>query len=382
MSATSNLRFPPPPCYYQTARLLAEQGFVGTDPVSFCNGSRKPRSSSKDSAENTSRFHKTRMCLFHQKGACVKGSDCSYAHDTEELKAAPDLMKTRLCQDWLNGRCVSNKCKFAHGRNELRFTHNYYKTKICHFWQQGGCTKGVDCRHAHGEHELRPLPTEASVQRRASVYSAASSSLSGGSVDLIPQPAKTRRGKKTPSGRQAQVMEALRLAEEARKLAQKSVDLLGEGNEYFDQPVRSEMVFASGSPSQRDQRLSSYLTTPSLGNAQSPPAPLLPSLCSSYLSAPPQTSKRCPTPETGAPRLSFLSGCTTTDTVAEFDSLAETLTNLLLNTENEGNLFGLQSATADLTTAGDRLDDSQARAPKMPQDLIKDEFPLKHRVFR
>eukprot|EP01054_Gregarina_sp_Poly1_P005979 Gregarina_sp_Poly_1__5978@NODE_314_length_9596_cov_167_192570_g269_i0_p4_GENE_NODE_314_length_9596_cov_167_192570_g269_i0NODE_314_length_9596_cov_167_192570_g269_i0_p4_ORF_typecomplete_len369_score51_94zfCCCH/PF00642_24/8_3e06zfCCCH/PF00642_24/0_0067zfCCCH/PF00642_24/4e06zfCCCH_3/PF15663_5/1_1e10zfCCCH_3/PF15663_5/0_002Torus/PF16131_5/7_4e08Torus/PF16131_5/1_7e02Torus/PF16131_5/0_023zf_CCCH_4/PF18345_1/0_00035zf_CCCH_4/PF18345_1/35zf_CCCH_4/PF18345_1/1_6e02zf_CCCH_4/PF18345_1/0_087zfCCCH_4/PF180 len=121
-----------------------------------------PQADSGDSADEQScngRFYKTRFCLFFQKGACIKGASCSYAHNQQELRPAPDLIKTRLCQDWINGSCNSRSCKFAHGRHELRFTHDYYKTKICHFWQQGGCTKGALCRHAHGAEELRPSPS-------------------------------------------------------------------------------------------------------------------------------------------------------------------------------------------------------------------------------
>eukprot|EP01056_Protomagalhaensia_sp_Gyna25_P005910 Protomagalhaensia_sp_Gyna_25__5909@NODE_89_length_5350_cov_55_762003_g69_i0_p2_GENE_NODE_89_length_5350_cov_55_762003_g69_i0NODE_89_length_5350_cov_55_762003_g69_i0_p2_ORF_typecomplete_len330_score24_15zfCCCH/PF00642_24/4_5e08zfCCCH/PF00642_24/0_012zfCCCH/PF00642_24/7_4e05zfCCCH_3/PF15663_5/2_9e11zfCCCH_3/PF15663_5/0_012Torus/PF16131_5/3_2e05Torus/PF16131_5/1_4e02Torus/PF16131_5/0_32zf_CCCH_4/PF18345_1/0_0002zf_CCCH_4/PF18345_1/11zf_CCCH_4/PF18345_1/1_4e02zf_CCCH_4/PF18345_1/12zfCCCH_4/PF18044_1 len=114
---------------------------------------------SGDEQSCNGRFYKTRLCLFFQKGACIKGTSCSYAHSEQELRPAPDLIKTRLCQDWINGSCTSRSCKFAHGRHELRFTHDYYKTKICHFWQQSGCTKGALCRHAHGAEELRPPPT-------------------------------------------------------------------------------------------------------------------------------------------------------------------------------------------------------------------------------
>ncbi|EZG48582.1 putative zinc finger protein [Gregarina niphandrodes] len=143
--------------YYTTARLVGERC---TDDII-----NKSRASSDTSDSN--RFINTRMCVFHQRGACTKGANCTYAHmvgmcvDTkDELKRAPNLLKTRLCQDWLNGSCTTTDCKFAHGRQELRFTHDYYKTKLCHFWQQGGCTKGDLCRHAHGESELRPAPDE------------------------------------------------------------------------------------------------------------------------------------------------------------------------------------------------------------------------------
>eukprot|EP01055_Gregarina_sp_Pseudo9_P005738 Gregarina_sp_Pseudo_9__5737@NODE_838_length_2145_cov_89_155271_g786_i0_p1_GENE_NODE_838_length_2145_cov_89_155271_g786_i0NODE_838_length_2145_cov_89_155271_g786_i0_p1_ORF_typecomplete_len319_score37_14zfCCCH/PF00642_24/1_8e03zfCCCH/PF00642_24/9_8e08zfCCCH/PF00642_24/0_0083zfCCCH/PF00642_24/3_4e06zfCCCH_3/PF15663_5/7_1e11zfCCCH_3/PF15663_5/0_0096Torus/PF16131_5/4_3e05Torus/PF16131_5/1_1e02Torus/PF16131_5/0_025zf_CCCH_4/PF18345_1/4_8e03zf_CCCH_4/PF18345_1/0_00024zf_CCCH_4/PF18345_1/1_3e02zf_CCCH_4 len=124
--------------------------------------------------ECNGRFYKTRLCLFFQKGACIKGTACSYAHSDEELRPAPDLIKTRLCQDWINGACNSRSCKFAHGRHELRFTHDYYKTKICHFWQQGGCTKGALCRHAHGAEELRPSPGTGDVDAEWTTTASAS----------------------------------------------------------------------------------------------------------------------------------------------------------------------------------------------------------------
>lgn len=149
-----------PMSYYATARLVGSQVH---DDIMITK--RKPHSGHKqprteDDLDSNLRFQKTRLCLFNQRGACVKGDACSYAHCTTELKNAPNLLKTRLCQDWLNGRCVAGECKFAHGRQELRFTHDYYKTRLCHFWQQGGCTKGEECRHAHGGEELRPMPAE------------------------------------------------------------------------------------------------------------------------------------------------------------------------------------------------------------------------------
>eukprot|EP01053_Blabericola_migrator_P001222 Blabericola_migrator_1__1221@NODE_1312_length_4838_cov_670_052190_g578_i1_p1_GENE_NODE_1312_length_4838_cov_670_052190_g578_i1NODE_1312_length_4838_cov_670_052190_g578_i1_p1_ORF_typecomplete_len423_score72_56zfCCCH/PF00642_24/3_8e06zfCCCH/PF00642_24/0_015zfCCCH/PF00642_24/1_6e06zfCCCH_3/PF15663_5/1_8e10zfCCCH_3/PF15663_5/0_0054Torus/PF16131_5/0_00057Torus/PF16131_5/1_8e02Torus/PF16131_5/0_0083zfCCCH_4/PF18044_1/1_1e04zfCCCH_4/PF18044_1/0_79zfCCCH_4/PF18044_1/1_5e02zfCCCH_4/PF18044_1/0_0074zf_CCC len=131
--------------------------------------------SSGDEQCRNGRFFKTRLCLFFQKGACIKGLGCSYAHSEAELRPAPDLIKTRLCQDWINGSCTSRSCKFAHGRHELRFTHDYYKTKICHFWQQGGCTKGSLCRHAHGVEELRPAPVPSTTASQDEAYSASGS---------------------------------------------------------------------------------------------------------------------------------------------------------------------------------------------------------------
>lgn len=112
------------------------------------------------SASPVSRFSKTRLCSFFLRGVCAKGRNCGFAHFRGELKAPPDLIKTRLCQDWINGICLSRTCNYAHGRKELRFTQDFYKTKLCQFWSQGGCSKAEFCRHAHGVHELRPAPPE------------------------------------------------------------------------------------------------------------------------------------------------------------------------------------------------------------------------------
>lgn len=100
-------------------------------------------------------FRKTRMCPFFIKGFCRLGSGCSYAHDKVELKGAPDLYKTKLCNEWQKGNCKDSTCRFAHGRQELRSTNLLYKTRLCHFWATGFCNKGKLCRHAHGYDELR-----------------------------------------------------------------------------------------------------------------------------------------------------------------------------------------------------------------------------------
>lgn len=178
-------------------------------------------------------FRKTRMCPFFIKGFCRLGSGCSYARelasiytstsltcfincldDKVELKGAPDLYKTKLCNEWQKGNCKDSTCRcvfkietsfcpsflplsfrFAHGRQELRstnvshvwllihlncFMQLLYKTRLCHFWATGFCNKGnllyplrfkkyetflllvfncyfagKLCRHAHGYDELR-----------------------------------------------------------------------------------------------------------------------------------------------------------------------------------------------------------------------------------
>lgn len=78
-SSSQNTSFmKPPTCYYHTARLLAAQGFNGVDQT-YSITSNGGGGGDSNTTENTMRFHKTRMCSFHQKGACIKGSDCTYA---------------------------------------------------------------------------------------------------------------------------------------------------------------------------------------------------------------------------------------------------------------------------------------------------------------
>lgn len=207
---------------------------------------------SQASDSSGSRFYKTRRCLFHQRGACAKGDKCTYAHSDDELKPTPDLIKTRLCQDWLNNICASKSCKFAHGRHELRYTHDFYKTKICHFWHQGGCTKGSLCRHAHGQQEMRPQPNNSAeaelphliggtTPSRDSTRSTSNSSPAWGAAE----PSGSRqtygasgfaagnfRSSNAPTAPKSNrnskydVLHALRLAEEAKRLAEKSAALL------------------------------------------------------------------------------------------------------------------------------------------------------------
>lgn len=47
----------------------------------------------------------------------------------------PDLFKTKLCQNFEQGRCSNKLCNFAHGRKELR----------CFFCVKGICRSGQSC---------------------------------------------------------------------------------------------------------------------------------------------------------------------------------------------------------------------------------------------
>lgn len=63
---------------------------------------------------------KTRMCRFFPR--CSKGESCPFAHAHQDLRPCPDLMKSKICAGWRDGRCKlsAKKCKFAHGPDDLR----------------------------------------------------------------------------------------------------------------------------------------------------------------------------------------------------------------------------------------------------------------------
>eukprot|EP00931_Biecheleriopsis_adriatica_P056358 TRINITY_DN3339_c0_g1_i1.p1 TRINITY_DN3339_c0_g1~~TRINITY_DN3339_c0_g1_i1.p1 ORF type:complete len:283 (-),score=27.67 TRINITY_DN3339_c0_g1_i1:52-900(-) len=64
----------------------------------------------------------TKLCKFFAEGKCDRGSLCTFAHTTDEVRDQPDLTKTRLCKDFMKlGRCDEGAaCKFAHGREEMQ----------------------------------------------------------------------------------------------------------------------------------------------------------------------------------------------------------------------------------------------------------------------
>mmetsp|Transcript_76959 Transcript_76959/g.200163 ORF Transcript_76959/g.200163 Transcript_76959/m.200163 type:complete len:249 (+) Transcript_76959:100-846(+) len=70
--------------------------------------------------DHTVRFRKTRLCRFFPK--CQKGTSCPFAHGRNDMRACPDLTKTKLCVAWHSGTCAkpASACKFAHGSEELR----------------------------------------------------------------------------------------------------------------------------------------------------------------------------------------------------------------------------------------------------------------------
>ncbi|KAL8438758.1 hypothetical protein Efla_003429 [Eimeria flavescens] len=102
-------------------------------------------------------FYKTRMC---ERKLCAWGAMCNFAHSAAELRPFYDLTRTKMCpQQTAAGGCRTAGCRFAHSSSELRATEVFYKTQLCIAFAAGGpCANGSNCRHAHGQQELRPRP--------------------------------------------------------------------------------------------------------------------------------------------------------------------------------------------------------------------------------
>lgn len=67
--------------------------------------------------------------------------------------------KTEFCRNFREkGECIyGNQCQFAHGKAEIRqdmIRHNKYKTKLCQkYWIKGWCAYGTRCNFIHQEEE-------------------------------------------------------------------------------------------------------------------------------------------------------------------------------------------------------------------------------------
>lgn len=68
------------------------------------------------------KLYKTKMCAFHLTGKCREGQYCTFAHNQEELRPAPDFSYTRLCPQLLRDGACRNPatCRFAHQQSERR----------------------------------------------------------------------------------------------------------------------------------------------------------------------------------------------------------------------------------------------------------------------
>jgi len=88
--------------------------------------------------------------------------------DQNREDPANPRFKTEICRNYKEkGTCLyGDQCQFAHGRDELRMKdrhmnvsqdvvrHNKYKTKLCQkFWIAGYCAYGPRCNFIHNENE-------------------------------------------------------------------------------------------------------------------------------------------------------------------------------------------------------------------------------------
>eukprot|EP00930_Biecheleria_cincta_P030592 TRINITY_DN21191_c1_g1_i1.p1 TRINITY_DN21191_c1_g1~~TRINITY_DN21191_c1_g1_i1.p1 ORF type:complete len:200 (-),score=18.85 TRINITY_DN21191_c1_g1_i1:316-915(-) len=64
----------------------------------------------------------TKLCKYHEQGACNRGNACAFAHCRQDLQKQPDLFKTSFCRKFLrSGKCHrGGRCKFAHFKQEFR----------------------------------------------------------------------------------------------------------------------------------------------------------------------------------------------------------------------------------------------------------------------
>lgn len=84
--------------------------------------------------------------------------------DIETEKKNDPKYKTEMCKSWTQkGFCVyGNKCRFAHGRSELFIksvtTTGKYKQKDCNsFKEQGFCLYGTRCNFKHDQRKLEEI---------------------------------------------------------------------------------------------------------------------------------------------------------------------------------------------------------------------------------
>jgi len=91
---------------------------------------------------------KTKLCIYALQGKCGLGTSCQFAHSASEMRNAPNLAKTGLCKNFMNGNCELKNCTYAHGEAELVKPPSY-KKKPCAWFKQGRCRNGSNCGFVH-----------------------------------------------------------------------------------------------------------------------------------------------------------------------------------------------------------------------------------------
>jgi len=111
---TSAGAVPPPPKPFPGWIASSQRSGAAPEPASDA------RPGSQPVRQVVEAFKKTRICRFYPR--CNKGDACRFAHAPEEVRARPNMTKTRMCAGFYDGRCQlpPEECNFAHGEEELR----------------------------------------------------------------------------------------------------------------------------------------------------------------------------------------------------------------------------------------------------------------------
>ena len=105
-------------------------------------------------------LYRTKLCSMYRTagGLCTAAADmCQFAHSQLELRENISLARTSMCKQGFRGSICEHPdtCTYAHTISELRHTPFLHKTDLCEYFARGRCNKGMLCRMAHGDHELR-----------------------------------------------------------------------------------------------------------------------------------------------------------------------------------------------------------------------------------
>eukprot|EP00922_Rhytidocystis_sp_ex-Travisia-forbesii_P013440 GHVS01020141.1.p1 GENE.GHVS01020141.1~~GHVS01020141.1.p1 ORF type:complete len:239 (+),score=40.41 GHVS01020141.1:767-1483(+) len=116
------------------------------------------------------KIYKAVMCQYHASGRCRKGTMCTFAHSSGELRAYPDMRKHKLCAAWLSAAgCPhsAESCMYAHGVEQMQKAKMsaVNKPALCvPFFEGGGCAKGLNCTFAHSMEDV-DTAYQATLQR-------------------------------------------------------------------------------------------------------------------------------------------------------------------------------------------------------------------------
>ncbi|KAJ9060959.1 hypothetical protein DSO57_1025505 [Entomophthora muscae] len=94
------------------------------------------------------------ICVDPSRKSNITAVQTKEFHDPCKNFTDTSLYKTKLCTAFNErGRCLfGNNCRFAHGLNELRkpLRHPKYRTQLCRaFFEDNFCQYGKDCNYLH-----------------------------------------------------------------------------------------------------------------------------------------------------------------------------------------------------------------------------------------